>query len=65
MRDALDKLVLEQNSCNWYLCRNADDGNNSDEGNLEGLKWIDASVRKFDETKINHVTRLPHMDGMM
>jgi glutamine amidotransferase len=28
---------------------------------LDGLKWIDATVRKFDETKIQQVTRLPHM----
>ncbi|RZK18188.1 MAG: imidazole glycerol phosphate synthase subunit HisH, partial [Flavobacterium sp.] len=33
----------------------------SEEGALEGLNWIDAVVRKFDETKINQVTRLPHM----
>jgi glutamine amidotransferase len=36
-------------------------GNSSDEGKLEGLKWIDASIKKFDETKIKQVTRLPHM----
>lgn len=35
--------------------------NYSDEGKMEGLKWIDASVKKFDETKIHQVTRLPHM----
>lgn len=35
--------------------------NSSDEGDSEGLKWIDATVRKFDEFKIKQVTRLPHM----
>ncbi len=28
---------------------------------MKGLNWIDASVKKFDETKIQQVTRLPHM----
>ena len=36
-------------------------GNNSDEGNLEGLKWIDATIRKFDEATIQQRTKLPHM----
>jgi imidazoleglycerol phosphate synthase glutamine amidotransferase subunit HisH len=25
-------------------------GNSSDEGKQEGLRWIDASINKFDET---------------
>ena len=33
----------------------------SDEGKLPGLGWIDASVKKFDVTKIPSTTRLPHM----
>ena len=33
----------------------------SDEGNLPGLGWIDANVRKFDASKLKHTTRLPHM----
>ncbi len=35
--------------------------NYSEEGSSEGLKWINASVKKFDEAKIKQVTRLPHM----
>jgi glutamine amidotransferase len=34
-------------------------GNSSDEGKQEGLRWIDASINKFDE-KIQQDTRLPH-----
>jgi glutamine amidotransferase len=33
----------------------------SDEGNLPGLGWIDASVKKFDVSTLKHTTRLPHM----
>jgi glutamine amidotransferase len=33
----------------------------SDEGKLPGLGWIDASVRKFDVSRLKHTTRLPHM----
>jgi glutamine amidotransferase len=35
--------------------------NYSEEGTHQGLGWIDASVKKFDEAKIKLVTRLPHM----
>jgi glutamine amidotransferase len=33
----------------------------SEEGKLDGLGWIDATVKKFDETKFNQATHLPHM----
>jgi glutamine amidotransferase len=36
-------------------------GNKSDEGVMEGLKWIDADILKFDETLIKQRTKLPHM----
>lgn len=35
--------------------------NYSEEGILPGLSWIDAKVRKFDASKLQHATRLPHM----
>jgi glutamine amidotransferase len=35
--------------------------NLSDEGKSSGLKWIDANVKKFDESKISNPTKLPHM----
>lgn len=62
MRGFLDELVLEKEIPVIGICVGMQMmANNSDEGVMEGLKWIDASVRKFDETKINQVTRLPHM----
>jgi imidazole glycerol-phosphate synthase subunit HisH len=33
----------------------------SDEGELDGLGWIDAEVKKFDETTFTQKTHLPHM----
>jgi imidazole glycerol-phosphate synthase subunit HisH len=33
----------------------------SDEGFLEGLAWIDAEVKKFDERGFSQRTHLPHM----
>ena len=36
-------------------------GNKSDEGHLEGLKWLDATIRKFDVSTIHQRTKLPHM----
>ena len=62
MRDRLDHLVLNEKIPVIGICVGMQMmANNSDEGKSEGLKWIDASVRKFDETKIQQVTRLPHM----
>ncbi|WP_278381273.1 imidazole glycerol phosphate synthase subunit HisH [Chryseobacterium arthrosphaerae] len=62
MRDKLDDLVLNHKVPVIGICVGMQMmANNSDEGNMEGLKWIDATVKKFDESKINQVTRLPHM----
>lgn len=62
MRDTLDKMVLVDKIPVIGICVGMQMmANSSDEGTMEGLKWIDASVRKFDESKINQVTRLPHM----
>src|SRR5690606_17582479 len=62
MRETLDELVLGQEVPVIGICVGMQMmANRSDEGELEGLKWIDASVRKFDETRIQQVTRLPHM----
>ncbi|WP_099364932.1 imidazole glycerol phosphate synthase subunit HisH [Sphingobacterium sp. 1.A.4] len=62
MRDTLDNLVLGDKIPVIGICVGMQMmANNSDEGNLEGLKWIDATVRKFDESTIKQVTRLPHM----
>ncbi|WP_336664132.1 imidazole glycerol phosphate synthase subunit HisH [Elizabethkingia meningoseptica] len=62
MRETLDELVLDKKIPVIGICVGMQMmANNSDEGKMEGLKWIDATVKKFDETKIKQVTRLPHM----
>jgi len=62
MREKLDDLVLNQKIPVIGICVGMQMmANNSDEGEVEGLKWIDATVKKFDENKIRQVTRLPHM----
>ena len=62
MREKLDDLVLNKKIPVIGICVGMQMmANNSDEGEIEGLKWIDATVKKFDENKIQQVTRLPHM----
>ncbi|MFH6937377.1 imidazole glycerol phosphate synthase subunit HisH [Flavobacterium sp. FlaQc-30] len=62
MREKLDELVMGKKIPVIGICVGMQMmGNSSDEGKLAGLGWIDASIRKFDETKIKQVTRLPHM----
>jgi glutamine amidotransferase len=62
MRPKLDELVLEKKTPIIGICVGMQMmGNYSEEGKLAGLKWIDASVKRFDESKIKQVTRLPHM----
>lgn len=62
MREKLDELVMVHKVPIIGICVGMQMmGNSSDEGTLAGLGWIDASIKKFDETKIKQVTRLPHM----
>lgn len=62
MREKLDELVMIKKVPVIGICVGMQMmANSSEEGNSEGLKWINASVKKFDETKIKQVTRLPHM----
>jgi imidazole glycerol-phosphate synthase subunit HisH len=62
MREKLDELVLIRKLPVMGVCVGMQImGNYSEEGDLEGLKWLDASIKKIDETKINQITRLPHM----
>mgnify|MGYP000506784219 CR=1 FL=1 len=62
MREILDKLVLERKIPIIGICVGMQMmGNRSDEGKLEGLKWIDSEILKFDENLIQQRTKLPHM----
>ena len=62
MLGELNELVLEKKVPVIGICVGMQMmGNSSDEGTSEGLKWIDANVKKFDETKIKQMNRLPHM----
>tara|TARA_B110000902_G_C14224829_1_gene556597 strand:+ start:290 stop:904 length:615 start_codon:yes stop_codon:yes gene_type:complete len=62
MRDRLDELVLLDKIPVIGICVGMQMmAHKSDEGILDGLCWIDACVKKFDEATINHHTKLPHM----
>jgi glutamine amidotransferase len=62
MRSKLDELVLDKQIPIIGICVGMQMmGNFSEEGTMRGLNWIDASVKKFDESKIKQVTSLPHM----
>ena len=62
MREKLDELVLEKKVPVIGICVGMQMmGNRSDEGKLDGLKWIDAEILKFDERLVQQRTKLPHM----
>jgi imidazole glycerol-phosphate synthase subunit HisH len=62
MREKLDELVIEKKVPIIGICVGMQMmGNRSDEGKLEGLKWIDSEILKFDESLIQQRTKLPHM----
>lgn len=62
MHDKLNELVLEQEVPVIGICVGMQMmAKSSDEGKLEGLGWIDANVKKFDETKLDNKIQLPHM----
>lgn len=63
MRERLDDLVVRQGCPVLGICVGMQMmAKRSDEGVLEGLGWIDAEVRKFDEAAFTtQQTRLPHM----
>lgn len=62
MRNKLDELVLVKKIPVIGICVGMQMmGSFSEEGTMQGLNWIDATIKKFDETKIQQTTRLPHM----
>lgn len=62
MREKLDELVLGNGIPVIGICVGMQMmANGSDEGKLDGLGWIDADVKKFDEKTIKYITKLPHM----
>jgi glutamine amidotransferase len=62
MRERIDELVLLENKPVIGICVGMQMmAKKSDEGTLDGLGWIDANVKKFDESTIEQQTKLPHM----
>lgn len=62
MRECLDDLVLNKNRPVIGVCVGMQImANRSDEGELQGLGWIDAEVKKFDINNANQKKPLPHM----
>jgi len=61
MREKLDELVLEKKLPVIGICVGMQMlAKSSDEGDLPGLGWIDAEVKKFDKKQITNAP-LPHM----
>lgn len=62
MRSELDRLVLKNNMPVFGVCVGMQIMSaSSDEGELAGLGWFDATVKKFDENEIKLKPKLPHM----
>ncbi|MFH1236085.1 MAG: imidazole glycerol phosphate synthase subunit HisH [Parcubacteria group bacterium] len=62
MRECLDNLVMVKKRPVLGVCVGMQImARQSDEGRLEGLGWIDADVKKFDEAAFVQKTHLPHM----
>lgn len=62
MRQVLDELVVGRHCPVLGVCVGMQMmARMSEEGNLPGLGWIDATVKRFDESRFNQTTHLPHM----
>jgi glutamine amidotransferase len=62
MRITLDRLVLEDKKHVLGICVGMQMmARSSDEGNSPGLGWFDAKVKRFDKSRIQSRTHLPHM----
>jgi glutamine amidotransferase len=62
MRDAIEKLVLDQELSILAVCVGMQMlAYSSEEGKLPGLGWIDGIVRKFDTCGLDSKIQVPHM----
>ena len=62
MRDLLDELVLVKEVPVIGICVGMQMmANSSDEGEMKGLGWIDANIRRFNDSCFQYATHLPHM----
>lgn len=62
MRACLDDLVMDKKRPVLGVCVGMQMmARRSDEGKLPGLGWIDAEVKRFDESGFRQPTHLPHM----
>jgi imidazole glycerol-phosphate synthase subunit HisH len=62
MRSCLDDMVIVKKRPVLGVCVGMQMmAKRSEEGELHGLGWIDAEVKKFDETGFTQKTHLPHM----
>lgn len=62
MRPCLDEVVVEKKRPVLGVCVGMQMmAWRSEEGSLDGLRWVNAEVRKFDEAKFAQKVRLPHM----
>ncbi len=61
LKNLLDKLIVEEKKPILGICLGAQlMTKHSEEGNVEGLGWVDAKTIRFDESKINGY-KVPHM----
>jgi len=62
LREISEKMILEEKMPVIGICVGMQMlAASSDEGKLPGLGWIKGKVHRFDESKINFATHLPHM----